>query len=177
MVGVRATTSLTGLETRLQLLEAGESIRWIISRYLELCDVPQPEFDLAELGSLFTHDATWQGIGPEYDAKFGRYSGREAIVEMLGHHLLPGGPFTANAHVLGEGRINISFPTASGSWIMQQLSQYADGRQEVVAARITVDFELGGAMALIKAFRTQRLVALSPADLATPTLATTLRSH
>lgn len=177
MVGVRATTSLAGLETRLQLLEAGESIRWIISRYMELCDVPQPDFDLAELGSLFTHDATWQGIGPEYDQKFGRYTGRAAIVEMLGSHLLPGGPFTANAHVLGEGRINIAFPTATGSWIMQQLSQYADGRQEVVAARITVEFELGGAMALIKAFRTQRLVALDPANLATPMLATTPRSH
>lgn len=168
MVGVRATTSVAGLETRLQLLEAGESIRWIISRYMELCDVPQPEFDLAELGALFTEDATWQGIGPEYDEKFGRYNGRAAIAQMLGRHLLPGGPFTANAHVLGEGRINISFPTASGSWVMQQVSQYTDGRQEVVAARITVDFELGGAMALIKAFHTQRLVALSPANLATP---------
>jgi hypothetical protein len=168
MVGVRANTSVAGLETRLQLLEAGESIRWIIARYMELCDVPQPAFDLAELGALFTEDATWQGIGPEYDEKFGRYSGRAAIAQMLGRHLLPGGPFTANAHVLGEGRINISLPTASGSWIMQQVSQYTDGRQEVVAARITVDFELDGAMALIKAFRTQRLVALSPANLATP---------
>jgi hypothetical protein len=168
MVGVRATTNVSGLETRLQLLEAGESIRWIISRYMELCDVPQPEFNLAELGALFTEDATWQGIGPEYDEKFGRYNGRAAIAQMLGRHLLPGGPFTANAHVLGEGRINISFPTASGSWIMQQVSQYTDGRQEVVAARITVDFELDGALALIKAFRTQRLVALSPANLATP---------
>ncbi|MFL4473405.1 nuclear transport factor 2 family protein [Paeniglutamicibacter sp. MACA_103] len=168
MVTVRATTSVTGLETRLLLLEASESIRWIISRYMELCDVPQPEFDLAELGALFTEDATWQGIGPEYDEKFGRYNGRAAIAQMLGSHLLPGGPFTANAHVLGEGRINISLPTASGSWIMQQVSQYTDGRQEVVAARITVDFELDGALALIKTFRTQRLVALSPANLATP---------
>lgn len=168
MAGVSATTNVAGFETRLQLLEAGESIRWIIARYMELCDVPQPEFDLAELGALFTEDATWQGIGPEYGEKFGSYNGRDAIVRMLGSHLLPGGPFTANAHVLGEGRINISFPTASGSWIMQQVSAYTDGRQEVVAARITVDFELDGAMARIKTFRTQRLVALSPANLATP---------
>lgn len=177
MVGVRATTSVAGLETRLQLLEAGESIRWIISRYMELCDVPQPEFDLAELGALFTKDATWQGIGPEYDAKFGKLYGREAITEMLGSHLRSDGPFTANAHVLGEGRINISFPTATGSWIMQQLSQYTDGRQEVVAARISVDFELGGAMALIKSFRTQRLIALNPAELTAPTPITISRSH
>ena len=154
-----APTTPAGLEARLRLLEATDSVRWVMSRYMELCDVPQPELDLAELGALFTEDAVWQGIGSEYGDKFGEHAGREAIVAMLAGYLPPSNHFTANAHVLSEGRINVTGATASGAWIMQQLSAYADGRQELLAARITADFDLDGALARISAFRTERLFA------------------
>lgn len=152
-------TTPTGLESRLRLLEATDSVRWVMARYMELCDVPQPELDLAELGSLFTEDAVWKGVGPEYDGKFGEHAGREAIIAMLAGYLPPSDHFTANAHVLSEGRINVTGSAANGAWIMQQLSSYPDGRQELLAARITAEFELDGALARISTFRTQRLFA------------------
>jgi hypothetical protein len=164
----RPRATVTGLEARLRVLEAADSVRWVMARYFQLCDVPNPEQDvnethLPELGSLFAPDAVWEGSGRDYAGKFGRHAGREAIVAMLAGYLPPSEHFTANAHVLGEGRINVTGATAHGTWIMQQLSACADGSRELVAARLNVDFALDGALAAISRFRTERLFA-APLD-------------
>lgn len=155
----RPRATVAGLEARLRILEAADSARWVMARYFQLCDVPNPELDLAELGSLFAPDAVWEGAGRDYEGKFGRHAGREAIVAMLAGYLPPSEHFTANAHVLGEGRINVTGGTAHGTWIMQQFSAHTDGSRELVAARLSVDFTLDGALATISRFRTERLFA------------------
>ena len=168
MVASRPRATVAGLEARLRVLEALDSVRWVMARYFQLCDVPNPELGmgetgLEELGSLFAPDAVWEGAGRDYEGKFGRHAGREAIVAMLAGYLPPSEHFTANAHVLGEGRINVTGSTASGTWIMQQLSAHADGSRELLAARLNVDFALDGALATISRFRTERLFA-APLD-------------
>ncbi|MCG2624357.1 nuclear transport factor 2 family protein [Arthrobacter sp. I2-34] len=159
----RPRTTVAGLEARLRILEAADSVRWVMGRYFQLCDVPNPQLDLGELGSLFEPDAVWEGAGRDYADKFGRHTGREAIVAMLAGYLPPSEHFTANAHVLGDGRINVTGSTANGTWVMQQLSVHADGRRELLAARLNVDFALDGALATIRRFRTERLFA-APLD-------------
>jgi len=159
----RPRATVTGLEARLRVLEAADSVRWVMARYFQLCDVPNPGPDLDELGSLFAPDAVWEGTGRDYADTFGRHAGRQAIVAMLAGYLPPSGHFNANAHVLGEGCINATGSTASGTWIMQQLSTYADGSRELLAARLAVDFALDGALATISRFRTERLFA-APLD-------------
>ncbi|GAA3684428.1 hypothetical protein GCM10023081_22590 [Arthrobacter ginkgonis] len=173
----RPRATVAGLEARLRVLEAADSVRWVMGRYFQLCDVPNPELDLDELGSLFAPDAVWEGTGRDYQGKFGRHAGREAIVAMLAGYLPPSEHFTANAHVLGEGRINVTGSTAHGTWIMQQLSAHADGSSELAAARLNVDFALDGALATISRFRTERLFATpldgTPVDIpSTATLST-----
>lgn len=149
-------TSVTGLKSRLQSLEATDSVRWVMARYMELCDVPQPDVDLAELGDLFTLDATWEGVGVDYSKKFGWHTGRESILRMLTGRL-PAGPLLANAHLLGEGRINVQGSIATGSWIMHQISHTEAEGVHCAVARVKAAFDLSETSARIKAFSTERL--------------------
>ena len=47
--------------------------------------------------------------------------------------------------------------TAQGQWIMQQISTYADGRNELFGTRLNIDFRCVDGVWLIAHFRTQRL--------------------
>ena len=62
---------------RIAVLEAERAVRRTLTRYMALCDVPAGGIDGETLGSLFTNDAIWQGIGPLYAGKFGFLQGRE----------------------------------------------------------------------------------------------------
>jgi len=147
------------LSARLRVLEAERAASDVLSRYFDLCDVPGPLSDTAQLAALFTPDAVWQGVGDAYERKFGRLDGRDAIVAMVAGHLPPDGSFVANAHVLGAGRVTADGDEAAGQWLMQQVSRTPDGRGELRCARITVDFELSqdADAALIRHFRTELL--------------------
>jgi SnoaL-like domain len=128
-----------------------------LTRYLRLCDVPVPAGTDGELGELFTEDAVWEGAGAAYAGEFGRVEGREAIVAMLAAYLPPRPHFRANVHLLLPGTVTCSAATARGDWLMQQLSRYASGAQELVVARLDVVFRLAGPTAAISRFRTERL--------------------
>lgn len=145
------------LAERLAVLEIQEAARATLSRYLDLCDVPRPSFPWDDMASLFTEHAVWEGIGPEYTGKFGRLEGRSAVLAMLADFLPPSSHFKRNVHLLGNGRVAAAGDTASGQWIMQQISEYDGGGTELISARLTVDFELGDGTARICHFRTEKL--------------------
>lgn len=128
-----------------------------MTRYLRLCDVPVPPDTGGALADLFTEDAVWEGAGQDYATKFGRTEGREAIVGMLSAYLPPDPHFQTNVHLLLPGTIDIADSTAHGNWLMQQLSRYESGTEEIMVARLDVTFRLGPEEALISRFRTQRL--------------------
>jgi hypothetical protein len=161
---MRRDTAAT-LAERLAVLELQEAARATLSRYLDLCDVPRTSFQWEDMASLFTEHAVWEGMGPEYTGKFGRLEGRPAILSMLADFLPPSSHFKRNVHLLGNGRVTAAGGTATGEWIMQQLSEYDDGGTELISARLTVDFEYADGTARIRHFRTQKLFT---ADLVNP---------
>ncbi|MFJ3804284.1 nuclear transport factor 2 family protein [Streptomyces sp. NPDC090088] len=126
-----------------------------LTRYLALCDVPAPVD--GDLGDLFTEDAVWEGGGTDYAAKFGRTEGREAIAAMLAGYLPPSSHFRTNVHLLFPGTVDSDGASAHGSWPMQQLSRYEDGRTEIMVARLDVTFRLDPDRPRIRAFHTERL--------------------
>ncbi|RQZ09358.1 nuclear transport factor 2 family protein [Burkholderia sp. Bp9031] len=158
----RLITALEALERRVATLDAERAVRATITRYMALCDVPEDAGDGPALAALFTADAVWEGIGPQYARKFGRLEGTEAIVAMLRRYLPPDPHFAANLHFLTSESIDVGADHASacGRWIMLQASRYADGAAELIAARLTVDFAPAddGTTWLIRHFRTERVL-------------------
>ena len=154
-------TTIESLQLRLRLLEAHNAVRKTIARYMALCDVPARALDGESLAALFSEDAVWEGIGPQYAHKFGRLEGPERIVEMLQRYLPPTPHFATNVHFLTSEHIEVEGGTAKGRWIMLQASGYVDGKAELISARLEVDFAPAphdrGPEWLIRHFRTERL--------------------
>ncbi|WOP19282.1 nuclear transport factor 2 family protein [Raineyella sp. LH-20] len=153
------------LETRLARLEAIEAVTGCLTCYLDLCDVPGPLADLDEIGALFTEQAVWEGIGPEYADTYGRAEGRAAVQALVGGYLPPVDHFVRNAHLLGAGQVAVTGrERADGRWLMQQLSLHTDGTAALRCARLRVSFALTAEQhrpptALIHHFTTERLFA------------------
>ncbi|MCK0090552.1 nuclear transport factor 2 family protein [Rhodococcus sp. F64268] len=153
---------MTALERRLAVLEAKDAVRDCLTRYMDLCDVPGPLESTDEIGLLFTAEATWEGVGPEYAGKFGIARGRAEVVALVSRYLPPAKHFVRNAHLLGSEQIQVDGDGVRGRWIMQQLSLYADGTAELLCARLEIDFEieqLPHPTARMSRFRTQRMFA------------------
>jgi len=154
--------AIDALVKRVAALDAERAVRATITRYMALCDVPEDAGDGPPLAGLFTADAVWEGIGPQYARKFGRLEGTAAIVAMLRRYLPPDPHFSANLHFLTSESIAVGTENASarGRWIMLQASRYADGTAELIAARLTVDFSPAsdGSTWLIRHFRTERVL-------------------
>ncbi|WP_405863778.1 nuclear transport factor 2 family protein [Streptomyces sp. NBC_00005] len=135
-----------------------EHVMDTLDRYLRLCDVPVRDEVTGELGELFTDDAVWEGVGPEYSGEFGRREGRAAILEMLAGYLPPSPHFRENVHLLFPGSLDLQETTGRGTWLMQQLSRYPSGAAEMRVARLDVAFRLApDGPARISLFRTERL--------------------
>ncbi|KWF08184.1 nuclear transport factor 2 family protein [Burkholderia pseudomultivorans] len=153
---------LDALARRVAALDAERAVRATMTRYMALCDVPEDAGDGPDLAGLFTADAVWEGIGPQYARKFGRLEGTDAIVAMLRRYLPPEPHFSANLHFLTSESIDVDAAGASvrGRWIMLQASRYADHAAELIAARLTVDFApaADGRSWLIRHFRTERVL-------------------
>jgi len=155
-----ATRTIAALEARLAALEGAAAARRTMARYMALCDVPSGALDGEALERLFTADAVWEGIGPQYTSKFGRLEGAGAIVAMLSRYLPPTPHFATNVHFLTSESIDMLSPThAKGRWIMLQASGYVDERAELIGARLEVDFvpAADAGQWLIAHFRTERL--------------------
>lgn len=156
---------MSTLAERIGILEAKDAIRACLTRYLDLCDVPGPFTDQDQLAELFTPRATWEGLGEAYAGKFGRVTGRRKVAAHVASYLPPHEHFRRNVHLLTSEQLHTDGRTGRGQWLMQQLSTYADQRDEVMVARLTIDFVLTAGSAQISHFRTERLFA---ADLTPP---------
>ncbi|BCZ77693.1 polyketide cyclase [Paraburkholderia terrae] len=154
-----ASSTLEALQARIVALEAENAVRKTIARYMALCDVPSGTLDGETLAALFTQDAIWEGIGPQYTQKFGHLRGHEAILAMLQRYLPPVPHFATNVHFLTSETIEVNGARAKGRWIMLQASGYVDARAELIAARLEIDFvpAQDGRNWLIQHFRTERL--------------------
>jgi hypothetical protein len=123
--------------------------------------VPCAPLEGEALAALFTDDAVWEGIGPQYAKKFGRLQGRTAIVEMLQRYLPPTPHFASNVHFLTSEHIEVEGDIAKGRWIMLQASAYVDAKAELISARLEIDFAPSSRDEnnawLIRHFRTERL--------------------
>lgn len=153
---------MTDLEQRLAVLETKDAVRNCLTRYMDLCDVPGPLESAEQIGDLFTADATWEGVGPEYAGKFGIARGRGEVVALVSQYLPPAEHFVRNAHLLGSEQIRVDGNSAQGRWIMQQLSLYTEGTAELLCARIEIDFEVEHQphpTARMRRFRTRRMFA------------------
>ncbi|GJH20252.1 nuclear transport factor 2 family protein [Caballeronia novacaledonica] len=153
--------NIDALLKRLAALEAQNAVRKTIARYMALCDVPCAPLEGEALAALFTDDAVWEGIGPQYAKKFGRLQGRTAIVEMLQRYLPPTPHFASNVHFLTSEHIEVMGDIVKGRWIMLQASAYVDAKAELISARLEIDFapsprDENNAW-LIRHFRTERL--------------------
>ncbi|MBN3764789.1 nuclear transport factor 2 family protein [Burkholderia sp. Ac-20365] len=151
--------TIEALLARIASLEAENAVRKTVARYMALCDVPSGALDGETLAALFTQDAIWEGIGPQYTQKFGRLQGHDAILAMLQRYLPPVPHFATNVHFLTSETIEVDGARAKGRWIMLQASGYVDARAELIAARLEIDFvpAQNGRNWLIQHFRTERL--------------------
>jgi SnoaL-like domain len=149
------------LMSRLTVLEAERAVRKTIARYMALCDVPNGAIEGETLAALFTEDAIWQGIGPQYSNKFGYLKGHHEILAMLTGYLPPTPHFAVNTHFLTSEYIAVNkrATQATGRWIMLQASGYVDGRAELISAKLEIEFVPAPDrnVWLIQHFRTQRL--------------------
>ena len=142
---------------RLQTLEGESAVRRLMARYMDLCDVPRALAHVSELAELFCIDAIWEGIGSTTAQTFGQPRGREAVAAFVGGYLPPSDHFRLNLHYLTSESIVVDGSAAQGQWIMQQISTYADGRNELFGTRLNIDFRCVDGTWLIAHFRTQRL--------------------
>ncbi|MFM0356037.1 nuclear transport factor 2 family protein [Paraburkholderia nemoris] len=151
--------TLVRLTERLAVLEAESAVRRTMARYMALCDVPAGALEGETLAALFTDDAIWEGIGPQYASKFGHLTGHEEILAMLTRYLPPSPHFSVNVHFLTSETIEVRGASAKGRWIMLQASGYVDAQAELISARLEVDFAPAGNGRdwLITHFRTERL--------------------
>jgi hypothetical protein len=141
---------------RLEALEAESAIRRLAARYFAICDDLGPQTPFEELGELFTPGAIWEGRG-RYAKAFGRYEGREAIVAMIRAYCLPQPHFAMTGHFFGAEDIAVDGAAATGNWMMLQTSDYADGRSDFRAARISMTLAFDGGHWRIAHFLTQNL--------------------
>ncbi|WP_223515061.1 nuclear transport factor 2 family protein [Pseudomonas sp. GL-R-26] len=148
---------LATLEGDLAKLEGESAVRRLMAHYMDLCDVPRAAIHLSQLAQLFTEDAIWEGLGTQTAQTFGQHQGREAVAAFVGGYLPPSDHFKLNLHYLTSESIVVDGKAAQGQWIMQQISTYADGRNELFGTRLNIDFRCVDGVWLIAHFRTQRL--------------------
>lgn len=141
---------------RLDRLEAESDIRRLIARYFRICDDLCPHTDLDALGSLFAHDAKWEGKG-RYRNAFGGHEGRAAIVEMLASYCTPEPHFVMNAHFLSSEDIQVDGDRAVGKWLKLQCSTYRDDTSDLRSGALEIDFGRTAGKWEITHFRTTNI--------------------
>lgn len=139
--------SIEELARRVERLEAEADIRRVQTRYMFLCDTPNPEYGVKDnkerielILDLYTDDAIWEGVGEYYDNQFGRATGKDEIrahfnrfwPEKQDPELL------LNAHYLTSEQIHVheDGETADGQWIHFQPWLFADGKSLIRGSRL-----------------------------------------
>ena len=132
---------LTTILARLEQLEAQNSVRNCINRYMQICDLLDHNTDLDELMSLFDQDCVWEGIGEKYAQTFGRYESWQAVYDMFKHYTKRKSHFVMNAHFVNSEQIYIREDEAFGCWMMLQSSTFQTETSHLNAAKLKVRFK------------------------------------
>lgn len=141
---------------RIDALESEGAVRRLAARYFRICDELGPNTPFGELGELFTKDALWEGKG-RYAKAFGRYQGREAIVEMIRSYCEPEPHFSMTAHFLSSEDIEVDGDAATGRWLMLQTSDYTGGGADFRSASLALQFVRQEGHWRIAHFRTENI--------------------
>lgn len=106
------------LEQRVQRLEHREAIKQL--RYEYGLYIDQQRFD--EFVDLFTTDATctYQGVGT--------FEGHDGLRELADEFIGPN--FVYSCHFFHHPTIELDGDTATGTWLLEALMAYPDGRME-----------------------------------------------
>lgn len=149
---------LTLILNRLAALEAQQSIRNCINRYMEICDALDATTDLNQLMDLFDPDSIWEGIGKKYAKSFGRYESWQSIYDMFKTYTQKESHFVMNAHFVSSEQIQVNQSEALGTWLMLQTSTFRSGLSHLNAAKLTVKFkQQSDATWKIKHFQTENI--------------------
>ncbi len=135
------------LEMQIARLQAESDVRRVQSRYMFLCDTPNPEFgctdDSARINlimELFEQDAVWEGVGEYYDGQFGRAEGWQAIKTHFENfwNEKSDPKLILNCHYLTSENIRVSedAQTAEGNWVHMQPWLFSDGKALLRSSRL-----------------------------------------
>lgn len=152
--------AVADLAARLDRLEAERDVRALMAEYVALCDRLGRGSTAGDIADLFTADAEWIGVGPDYVQEYGRHRGRDAITAFFDEFCRHEPHFRFNAHFLTSERIEPGPARARGRWLMLQAATRAVG-SDLRGARLDVRFARDGAAWKIERFETARLLALS----------------
>ncbi len=143
---------------RLDKLEAQNSIRNCINRYMEICDALDANTDLNELMELFDRDSIWEGVGEKYAQSFGRFESWSAIHAMFKSYTQQQSHFVMNAHFVSSEQIDVQDNEANATWLMLQTSTFRDEHSHLNAAKLRVKFnqQIDGTWK-IKHFQTENI--------------------
>lgn len=133
--------NIQDIVNRLAQLEAHNSIRNCINRYMQICDQLDANTDLMQLMALFDANSIWEGIGEKYAQSFGRYDSWQAIHDMFLRYTQGQTHFVMNAHFVNSEQIEVHNDEADATWQMLQCSSFHDGRSHLNAAKLSVKFK------------------------------------
>lgn len=139
--------AIAQLENRIARLEAEAEVRRVQSRYMFLCDTPNPEFGCADdaqridlIMALFAPEAVWEGVGEYYDGQFGKAEGWGPIkAHFEGFWGAKTDPaLIMNCHYLTSEQIRVADDarTAEGNWVHMQPWLFSDGKAMLRSSRL-----------------------------------------
>lgn len=150
-------SQIAQLQRDVRALQAEGEIRRVVARYMEICDDLGPDAPMDELGQLFCTEAVWEGKGKRYENAFGGHIGRAAIVAFLNTYAAPAPHFASNVHFVTTEHLTVDDDTAVGSWVMLQTPSFSNGESFVLAARLTLSFQVEDGAWRIARFKTTNL--------------------
>lgn len=157
-------TRLALIEAELKKLRSENDIRRVLNRYMFLCDVPLPEFDMDENGradaiaALFTDDAIWEGVGGAHGQQFGQHKGPGEIRSHFARFYAATEPRQIfNTHYVCSEQITLISDGAQGQWVQFQPWIFNDGSSLFRSSRLHVLFRETDKGWKIARYRTENL--------------------
>jgi hypothetical protein len=157
-------TRLAKLEAEVCRLRSENAIRQVLNRYMFLCDVPLPEFDMSEedrataISELFTPDAIWEGVGGAHGQQFGQHRGQAEIrAHFLRFYTAQEPRQIFNTHYVCSEQITLGSEGAEGRWVQFQPWIFEDGRSLLRSSRLQVFFRETDLGWKISRYRTENL--------------------
>lgn len=134
-------TKFDELAHRVEALESEGEIRRLLARYMRIGDSPTLTWPGPEFHELFTRDVIWEGIGPRYEAEFGRHEGLPAVMAFFQSFRGRERRFVLNLHILGSEAIEVNGRQAKGTWMMLEPVSWNTGESALLSARLEIDFQ------------------------------------